>query len=157
MRFALHNENERLIENIQTEAMLKRDGNERFSVGYKGRRIKYPDLLFSLAVPNKHIQVAFEVERTRKALSAYQAFLISYAGLPGIDFVIIACQTKAIERALRESMRLMSYPSKERPLAFCLIDEMKLNPSDFPLDLNGSATSLRKIVKNLRAQTVRAA
>ncbi len=153
MRFALHNENKMLIENIQTEAMLKRDNNVRFSIGHKDRKIKYPDLLFSLAVPGKHIQVAFECERTRKAFQAYRAFLIAYAGLPGIDFVIVACQSKAIVTALKESMRLMNYPAKERPIAFCLIDEVMANPSNFGLDLNGSLTSLRSIVQNLKAKT----
>jgi hypothetical protein len=157
MSFALHNENEKLIENIQTEAMLKRDGNERFSVGHKGRKIKYPDLLFSLAVPGKNIQAALEVERTRKTFQAYKAFLIAYASLPGIDFVIVACETKAIEKALKESMRLMNYPSRQRPIAFCLIAEMQKSPSDFPLDLNGNVTTLRQIVENLSAQSVRAA
>ena len=157
MRFALHNENEKLIENIQTEAMLKSDSNERFSVGHKDRKIKYPDLLFSLAVPGKHIQVAFECERTRKTFQAYRAFLIAYAGIPGIDFVIVACQTKAIVTALKETMRLMNYPAKERPIAFCLIDEVTENPSDFGLDLNGSVTTLRSIVQNLRTKTVSAA
>lgn len=157
MSFALHNENETLIENVQTEAMLKRDGNERFSVGHKDRKIKYPDLLFSLVVPGKHIQVAFECERTRKTFQAYRAFLIAYAGIPGIDFVIVACETKAIENALKESMRLMNYPSRQRPIAFCSIAEMQKNPSDFALDLNGNATTLRQIVKNLSSQTGRAA
>lgn len=157
MKFALHNENQRLIENIRTEAILKRDRSQRFSIGNRNRKIKYPDLLFSLAVPGKNIQVAFECERTRKSYQAYKEFLIAYAGLPGIDFVIVACESKSIISAIKETMRLMNYPSTERPIAFCLIDKMTKAPSDFDIELNGQVTSLRSIVQNLTTQAAGAA
>lgn len=157
MGFALHNENENLIRDFSSEAMLKRDGNQRFSVGQKGDRVKYPDLLFSLNVPGKNIKVALEVERTRKSFKSYRSFLISYAGVPNIDFVIVACQSKGIETAIRETMKLLNYPVKERPIAFCSLEEMNQGPSDFQLNLNGHTTSLRQIVKSLNQQMAGAA
>lgn len=155
MRFVLHNEKENLIYRCIPESYFKKQQLSNYTVFDDGKKKKYPDLIFNLNIQDAKIRVALEVERTRKRSKSYKSFVSAYANIPELDFVIVACVTKGVKKALNEAMTLTKYPRHIRPIAFCRLNELVENPSDFSLEINGVNTTLRKRILDLADQNRR--
>ena len=111
---------------------------------------KIPDLIFDLNVKGSPTRVAFEVERTRKSKTRYDALVLSYMQMRSIGFVVIAYNDRYTETQIRQSMRKLGYPQNVRPIAFCKIGDVSETPSSFPILFNGNVIAFDRFVMNLR-------
>jgi hypothetical protein len=111
---------------------------------------KIPDLVFDLKVGGESTRVALEVERTRKSIARYDTLVLSYMQMRSIDLVIIAFNDRYTEKQIKSSIRKLGYPQSVRPIAFCKIADLNLNPSSFLISIGETVIAFNKFVENLR-------
>jgi len=151
IHFALSAEKLGLIASTWTsEKVLRQSERSELSQMFGTAIEKLPDLVFEIPLANGNFRVAFEIERTRKTQSRYDALVQAYSKASQIQLVLIAYNDRSVFDSIRGSMTSLQYPSSMRPIAFCKISDLHQNFSDFPIWISGERVLFQTYIQNLR-------
>lgn len=110
---------------------------------------KLPDLVFELKLTNLNFKIALEVERTRKSKPRYDHWIQSYAKAEKLNLIILAYNDHSVFQTIQGAIKFYQYPQHLRPIAFCKIQELLKNWTNFPTYINGINIPFETYIENL--------
>ncbi|MGE3974762.1 MAG: hypothetical protein AB7F59_09585 [Bdellovibrionales bacterium] len=108
-----------------TEAELKMHGKTTFLIQSQGDYIKYPDAVVACKDTSKEYLAAIELEMTLKSRKRYVQILSAYAAMKHIRSIIFICKDLAIERAIKEMMDHVYFPTKQISVTFVTLNQWR--------------------------------
>lgn len=146
-RIALSLERRGLIRSYLTEADQKRLFFGSFRSYREAQAVKFPDLLLELRSPKGNLQVAVELELSRKSPRRYCEIFRALRDGPRRELVIFLSRSDGVFDALARAMKDVTFPTWERPIGFGLVEEWLANPARARISLSDRETSLEEFGK----------
>ncbi len=129
----------------QFEAEMKRlEWGER-RLYRSAEKDKFPDAVLAVASPKGVMNVAMEVELSRKNPKRYRQILASYAARKDLTYVIFLARSQVIFESLKMAMRQTFYADWERPIGFCDLNSWLKDPARAPIYFSERQTTLMQI------------
>lgn len=144
-RIALILERRGLIHSYLTEADQKRLFFSSFRSYREASTVKFPDLLLELRSSRGNLQLAVELELSRKSPRRYCETFRALRDGPRRDLVLFLSRSDAIFDALSRAMKDVTFPTWERPVGFGQVEEWLANPARAAISLSDGTTSLEKL------------
>jgi hypothetical protein len=151
LQVAVRLESMDLIHSWLPEITLRQE-RSRSNPQSSGKSSKYPDLIFHLDVEGSPVRFALEVERTAKESSRYDELVMAYAGASNIHAIIIATRFNAIQEAISNAVRRLSFPLDRRPILFTTIAELDSNPATATLKFGDRVQTIQGIVHEIKSE-----
>ena len=127
------------------ERQLKRDGVKEYLITTNEDTQKYPDAVLKIDAFGKQRVVAFEYERTRKAMSRYRAILWQYASFTNVSMVLFVCEQTNIKTTIESAMKYLGQTALTDRLAFADAADWKRDPARAPIQLGRTVIELGKV------------
>lgn len=144
-RIALELINSKSTAALHTEGELKRKYMGWLKKTREGREAKLPDLLIELQCANRTLNVAIEVELSKKNPDRYRKVMNSYANQKTAQRVVFISDNENIFERLGRAMKETYYPSNEKPIGFSQLSDWQANPLTATIRFNNHNTTLEKM------------
>jgi len=148
-RIVLRCQRQELIRSWTSEAELKKIVATEFKLEGSRQTAKYPDALVQLNVPGPPVNVAFELELSRKKLKRYEDVAFAYQFIKPVKAVFFICINDEIIRAIQTAFRRARFPSHEKPVGFALASEWLFDPTNTRLEMPTRRTTFGCLVSEI--------
>lgn len=143
-RILIQLERDKTIQSIETESELKQKFMLWMRTTREGRGVKFPDLSVTLGKNAKFMQIALEIELSKKSFDRCKTMMLSYSSKREVGAVVFIAEQEVIFDRLARAMKETHYPTWERPIGFGYLKDWLRDPMTAPIYLSNSATSLRE-------------
>lgn len=148
-RIVLRCQRQGLLRRWTSEAELKKMNATEFKLEGSRQTAKYPDALVQLNVPGPPVNVAFELELSRKKLKRYEDVAFAYQFIKPVKAVFFICKSDEIIRAIKSAFRRARFPSHEKPVGFALASEWTVDPARAVLEMPARMTTFGDLVSEI--------
>lgn len=145
-RIVLRARKQELIRRWFSEAELKKINAREFRLQGNHITAKYADALVQLNVAGAPVNVAIEVELSRKAFKRYEDVAYAYRSMENVKAVFFICKNLEIIEVIKSAFKMARFPSQEKPVGFALVSEWIVDPANADLELPTRRTTFGKLV-----------
>lgn len=129
----------------ETEGEIKRRFTGWVKDSWKGENFKFSDLMVYLKNSDAIFKVAIEVELSRKSPKRYKQMMRGYQNQKQMNCIVFVADDKAIFDRLRDAIKHTLFPTHEKPIGFCKLQDLQKNPLNAPIHFSEGKISFEKI------------
>jgi hypothetical protein len=145
LRTFLRLERQLLLASAKFEAESKKEDLRNKRHFDPSDKTKYPDLLISLRGPRADLNLAIEIELSRKEPKRYRQIMMSYVSMRNVSAIIYVTDRDVIRNAVRAAIRDTYYPDWEKPVGFVSLKEWTNDPMTAAIEFAEETLNLEKI------------